>query len=235
MWATPLRAYGTAYGPLTDEASDRFAGATTRQEAAWPLRPSRGTAWSRTVGERLLVEALERHAHVLPGRRQVGELQVDHLRAVALGPTEHVGRLHGAVAGQLAYAERLPDLAGTRSATDIPSSFIGRPARARAPYDACAEIATNPRLGWTGAPRRASGTRGAPRCRVEGNGRGPDDEPPRSFCHDRLGSTDPGGERDLTRLTRWQCRPRSADAAQTEVGPRRLGAIGPRAVAAAVE
>ena len=45
--------------------------------------------------EGVLVEARERHAHVLPGARQVGELEVDHPRLVALGEVEHVLRRCG--------------------------------------------------------------------------------------------------------------------------------------------
>ena len=45
------------------------------------------------VGERLLVQAPQRHPHVLPRPGQVGELEVHHARAVQLGEGEHVARL----------------------------------------------------------------------------------------------------------------------------------------------
>ncbi len=63
------------------------------------------------IGERLLVKARERHPHVLPGPRQVGELEIDHARAVALGEGEHIARLRAPLAHQRTDAERLGDLA----------------------------------------------------------------------------------------------------------------------------
>ena len=58
------------------------------------------------VGERLLVQAPQRHPHVLPRPGQVGELEVHHGRAVQLGEGEHVARLRGPVTCQHAGAER---------------------------------------------------------------------------------------------------------------------------------
>jgi hypothetical protein len=72
--------------------------------------PDRGPVEADALGEGVGVEALERHAHVLPGSRQVGELEVDHSRPVALGEVEHVLRLCVALADERAHVERVARL-----------------------------------------------------------------------------------------------------------------------------
>ena len=81
------------------------------------------------VGERLLVQARKRHPHVLPRPRQVGELQIDHVRAVALGEREHIA---GSTARSPASARTLSGSVTfplTRSAIVIPSSSSRRSKR----------------------------------------------------------------------------------------------------------
>jgi hypothetical protein len=63
------------------------------------------------LGQRLLVEALECHPHVLPGPWQVGELQIDHARAVTLGQVEHIARLDGPPSDQRSDPQRFGHLA----------------------------------------------------------------------------------------------------------------------------
>jgi hypothetical protein len=67
------------------------------------------------VGERLLVQRRERHPHVLPGARKVGELQIDHARGVALGQGEHIARLDSPIPRERPDAERL----GGRSIQEV--------------------------------------------------------------------------------------------------------------------
>ena len=62
------------------------------------------------LAERVLVERRERHPHVLPGSRQVGELQVHQPRAVALGQVEHVAGTRITVSDQRTNAQRLGGL-----------------------------------------------------------------------------------------------------------------------------
>src|SRR5919197_5638165 len=45
---------------------------------------------AEAVGERVLVERVDRQAEVLPGTREVGELEVDHPHTVGTGEVEHV-------------------------------------------------------------------------------------------------------------------------------------------------
>jgi hypothetical protein len=69
--------------------------------------PDRGPVEADALGEGVGVEALERHAHVLPRSGQVGELEVDHPRSVPLGEREHVARRRAAVAHERAHVERV--------------------------------------------------------------------------------------------------------------------------------
>jgi hypothetical protein len=67
----------------------------------------RGAVEPDPVGERLLVEARERHAHVLPGAGQIRELEVHELRAVALRQLEDVRGLRLPTAHERAHAQGL--------------------------------------------------------------------------------------------------------------------------------
>jgi hypothetical protein len=53
-----------------------------------------GAVEAEAVGERVLVERVDRQAEVLPGTREVGELEVDHPRAVGAREVQHVAGLH---------------------------------------------------------------------------------------------------------------------------------------------
>ena len=50
----------------------------------------RGAVEAEPVAERILVQAGDRQRHVLPGARDVRELQIDHAHAQLLGHLEHV-------------------------------------------------------------------------------------------------------------------------------------------------
>jgi hypothetical protein len=87
------------------------------------------------VAERVLVEARERHSHVLPGARQVGELEVHQVRVVALGKVEHVARLRFPPARERAHVKGLARPPGKDISNGHGRSSLGSLSRNIRPVD----------------------------------------------------------------------------------------------------